>query len=554
MTVSIRVGHVLDKLAELPERSVQVCVTSPPYYGLRSYGTEPQTWGGDGSCGDGGHEWGEEATRVVQQQSVAHGGQFGPKATAPNRPRTVVPTTSRRTSRSRKGTLPPLPRLARRTGQEPTLRSPWLGHRRRRVRLRRRHITEVFRAVKRVLRDDGCLFVNLGDSYAGGKIGNTNGTGATTLGRWQGEAQAQWARRHGEAVSTANASLRKAVPVGLKPKDLMGVPWRVAFALQADGWYLRNDLIWAKTACMPESVTDRATRSHEFIFHFSKSARYFYDAEAVKEAVSDASDFGTDRPAIPMASSFGHHRSRLGNGSVGTRRPQPAHRLDHRPRAVSRQPLCRDAHGNPPPRHPRRHQREGVLRGVRHPLAAGRWPSMRRVRGTGADTGEVVSGVRPHSGLEARSDDARREMLSTDWSTPGIGTPRLPGGFVNHTETTGSTPGCTCFGQWQEITEPNPLYQPGDEFVPATITRRVYVPGPDDPPPVPCPGARSVFGLGNFVVGRRPPGPRWHRHRAFAHLRKTRGGQDSRRRPPLRRPGGVLMPDGLGTCRAAARP
>ena len=131
-------------------------------------------------------------------------------------------------------------------------------------------LVEVFREIKRVLRPDGTLWVNLGDSYAGGGGGN-----------------------YGSGISVSSHNThptsgkdKPSVPSGLKAKDLVGIPWRVAFALQADGWYLRQDIIWAKSSCMPESVTDRCTKAHEYVFLFAhpdSGGRYFYDAEAVKE-------------------------------------------------------------------------------------------------------------------------------------------------------------------------------------------------------------------------------------------------------------------------------
>jgi site-specific DNA-methyltransferase (adenine-specific) len=129
----------------------------------------------------------------------------------------------------------------------------------------------VFREVRRVLRADGTLWLNLGDSYAtgGGSIGRAPGGGD------QGE-------RFIRAGMIATQPNRMPI-AGLKPKDLIGIPWRVAFALQADGWYLRSDIIWAKPNPMPESVTDRPTKSHEYLFLLSKSARYYFDQESVRE-------------------------------------------------------------------------------------------------------------------------------------------------------------------------------------------------------------------------------------------------------------------------------
>lgn len=126
-------------------------------------------------------------------------------------------------------------------------------------------LVAVFREVRRVLRDDGVLWLNLGDSYAAGGLGAGSGKQLTNVG--------------------ANIPPKKA-PAGMKPKDLIGVPWMVAFALRADGWYLRSEVIWAKPNPMPESVTDRPTKAHEQVFLLSKSPRYFYDADAIREEIS----------------------------------------------------------------------------------------------------------------------------------------------------------------------------------------------------------------------------------------------------------------------------
>ena len=126
-------------------------------------------------------------------------------------------------------------------------------------------MVEVFREVRRVLREDGTLWLNLGDSYAsGGRTYRAHDAKDSKGGRVTGD-------------------YRPSDPDGIKPKDLVGIPWRVAFALQADGWYLRQDIIWHKPNPMPESVRDRCTKAHEYVFLLSKSARYWYDAEAVRE-------------------------------------------------------------------------------------------------------------------------------------------------------------------------------------------------------------------------------------------------------------------------------
>lgn len=137
-------------------------------------------------------------------------------------------------------------------------------------------IVGVFREVKRVLRDDGTLWINIGDTYMGGRSGGVGQSGLSS-GRNHAAAREAWAAHNG-------ATHRRVV--GLKPKDLIGVPWRVAFALQADGWWLRSEIIWHKPSVMPESVKDRPTRSHEQLFLLSKSRRYYYDTDAIKEAAS----------------------------------------------------------------------------------------------------------------------------------------------------------------------------------------------------------------------------------------------------------------------------
>lgn len=139
-------------------------------------------------------------------------------------------------------------------------------------------LVAVFREVRRVLRDDGTLWLNLGDSYAG------SNQGAGT----KNPTPKQASNKGTGYMLTENHVSKLAKIDGLKPKDLIGIPWRVAFALQADGWYLRSEIIWHKPNPMPESVTDRPTKSHEQIFLLTKSARYYYDAEAVKEECSES--------------------------------------------------------------------------------------------------------------------------------------------------------------------------------------------------------------------------------------------------------------------------
>jgi DNA modification methylase len=186
VSIRIETGDCLEVLRTLPAASVQCCVTSPPYFGLRDYG---------------------------------HGGQIG-----------LEPTPDEYVAK----------------------------------------LTNVFRWVRRALVDDGTLWLNLGDSYASN--GNGSSPSATS--------------KLGSKYRDGCPYVETRVPEGLKQKDMMGIPWRVAFALQADGWYLRSDIIWHKPNSMPESVTDRPTRAHEYLFLLAKSRRYYYDAAAISEPVT----------------------------------------------------------------------------------------------------------------------------------------------------------------------------------------------------------------------------------------------------------------------------
>jgi DNA modification methylase len=142
------------------------------------------------------------------------------------------------------------------------------------------NLCKIFDEIWRILKDDGTVWVNLGDSYAGSGKGPA---GNILKGSDAGEA------RHLEKKHSA------IVPDGLKPKDLVGIPWRFAFAMQKRGWYLRQDIIWHKPNPMPESVTDRCTKSHEYIFLLTKSAKYYFDNEAIKEEASSDSGFAKQR-------------------------------------------------------------------------------------------------------------------------------------------------------------------------------------------------------------------------------------------------------------------
>lgn len=190
-------GDALEMLRGMASGSVDMCVTSPPYYGLRDYGISSQV--------------GLEKT---PEEYVAK-------------------------------------------------------------------LVEIFREVKRVLKPEGTLWLNLGDTYNSGRDGGHPGGKK----QWKPE-QKKYQNRTGANVA------------GLKPKDLIGIPWRVAFALQDDGWYLRSDIIWSKPNPMPESITDRPTKSHEYIFLLSKSQKYYFDNEAVKEKRVGDNMFPGNKPNV----------------------------------------------------------------------------------------------------------------------------------------------------------------------------------------------------------------------------------------------------------------
>lgn len=145
------------------------------------------------------------------------------------------------------------------------------------VRAYIKDLVVLFREVRRTLRDDGTFWLNVGDSYTSG--GRT----------WRDDD----AKNKGRGMV-----YRAPTPEGLKPKDLIGVPWRLAFALQEDGWYLRTDIVWNKPNCQPESVKDRPTRAHEYVFLFSKSEKYYYDWEAIQEPAADARQKSKNRRTV----------------------------------------------------------------------------------------------------------------------------------------------------------------------------------------------------------------------------------------------------------------
>lgn len=224
-------GDAMEQLRTLPSESVHCCVTSPPYWGLRDYGTA--TWeGGKEGCDHTGVRLSgpndkSASNRGSSRDPIRHDCKCGAK------------------------------RIDSQLGLERTP-SEYVAK-----------LVEVFREVRRVLRRDGTLWLNLGSSYAGG--GNNRGNNSPLF-----EKQASNAGAIGQVGYFD-------VPPGFKPKDLVPIPWMVAMALQSDGWWLRSDIIWAKPNPMPESVTDRPTKAHEYLFLLTKSASYYFDQEAIRE-------------------------------------------------------------------------------------------------------------------------------------------------------------------------------------------------------------------------------------------------------------------------------
>jgi len=256
---SILHGDCIETMKEIRTGSVHCCVTSPPYFGLRDYGTG--TWeGGDPECD---HSCGGQVEDNKAKGAIQTGVRQGCDASKCNKCGAI--------------------RIDKQIGLENTP-DAFVSK-----------MVEVFREVRRVLRDDGTVWLNLGDSYAGswGNAGGQN-RGKGTQRPIAGKSITKDAdtERHGSFVP---AGARGFKDNGIKPKDLIGIPWRVAFALQQDGWYLRQDIIWHKPNPMPESVTDRCTKAHEYIFLLSKSEKYYYDSDAIKEPSRQESIARMDR-------------------------------------------------------------------------------------------------------------------------------------------------------------------------------------------------------------------------------------------------------------------
>ncbi len=254
-------GDCLTSMRAMPDQSVHCCVTSPPYFGLRDYGTA--TWeGGDPDCDHGVRRWeGEKQTQGAQSGHSKKDDRLEKRECAC-------------------GAV----RIDEQIGLEATPDEFVAA------------LVTVMREVKRVLRDDGTLWLNLGDSY--NNFRSQMGPGQAVHGRDKLNGKP-------EVLS------KKRGVQGLKEKDLIGIPWRVAFALQADGWTLRQDIIWQKPNPMPESVTDRCTKSHEYVFLLSKSPRYYFDHVAIKE------------PAVKGAAGSEFHTGKTGEHQLGRASTKP---------------------------------------------------------------------------------------------------------------------------------------------------------------------------------------------------------------------------------------
>lgn len=272
--VRILIGDCRALMKTLPANSIQCVVTSPPYWGLRDYGIEPSIWGGSEDCA---HEWGD-AVRAANANNVpGPNGLYGKNGNGHRNKEAGAHCIHCDAWRGAFGLEPDYQMFVE-------------------------HAVEIFREVKRVLRPDGTVWLNIGDSYAtgAGRVRASPGGGEQGE-RWrgghEGEHGPSWFDRPslGESSQFADRKVSGIGPmtqpnrmpqVGLKSKDLCGIPWRVAFALQSDGWWLRQDVIWSKPNPMPESTRDRCTKAHEYIFLLSKSERYFYDADAIAEEAS----------------------------------------------------------------------------------------------------------------------------------------------------------------------------------------------------------------------------------------------------------------------------
>ncbi len=303
----------------------------------------------------------------------------------------------------------------------------------------------IFREVRRTLRDDGTLWLNLGDTYAANRPG--------------GQPQpTNTGNKHGH-----NGVLQ--VPPGLKPKDLVGIPWRVAFALQADGWYLRSDIVWAKPNPMPESVRDRPTKSHEYLFLLTKRERYFYDAEAVKEPASTHAD---QMPAFRTSSRYVNQRAGTDNSRHAGSLPERGEYAGGRNRrsvwTISTRPYKEAHFATFPP-------------GLVEPciLAGTSEHGACSVCGAPWERVVEVGEVAEHPARKGATAPPRMKATAAGQGTNGLGASTL--GLMRRKTHSGWRPTCTCNGSFVRETYQDGTFEGEDgQEQPIMKTRRTYVP------------------------------------------------------------------------------
>jgi DNA modification methylase len=262
-------GDAREMIKQIADKSIQCCVTSPPYYGLRDYGTA--RW-------EGGHP---NCDHMHVRKKTTRG---GPHSTLAGGQKQEMHQTQYRNRCEKCGAV----RIDAQIGLEDTPEKYIDAL-----------VTGVFRPLRGKLRDDGTLWIVIGDSYASTwSCGRRNTVGADAC---------DYGSRQ---VRTGN---------GIKEKDLIGIPWMLAFALRADGWYLRSEIIWEKPSAMPESVGDRPTRAHEQIFLLSKSPTYYFDSEAIREPLAEGSIKRLSQPNL--ANQYGSDRAHAGVKSSGPMKP-----------------------------------------------------------------------------------------------------------------------------------------------------------------------------------------------------------------------------------------
>lgn len=298
-------GDARSFLKSLSENSVHCCVTSPPYWGLRDYGLEPVAWGGDPCCehdwGDGTSYEGHRGNRGQTPQAKWQANETYPQYVVTKHQNHGDDGTQGSTLQGGTATqaqtrfAPAVSTFCQRCGAikcclglEPTV--DWYVS----------NLVEVCREVWRVLRPDGIFWLNLGDSYAAVRGSGPQGSSGQRADR------------------TFTAQTISKMSAGLKPKDLCGIPWRAALALQDAGWYLRSDIVWEKGSCMPESVRDRPTRSHEYVFMLTKQPKYYWDQDAIREPCVTADDPRNRRSYKPKRGAYDAGRP---DGMTGTSGP-----------------------------------------------------------------------------------------------------------------------------------------------------------------------------------------------------------------------------------------